>query len=256
MTSQEFIFNTPLYQTISKSSIDDFDILCQYGKRIDGYNPTTQKDTTYICKQYLTQYHDLKDSGIAIVEYECSRHGSELCIMCYWNAEKETITKVGQCPSVADIHIGEIKKYKKILSDEKLKEFTRAIGLAANGVGIGSFVYLRRIFEFLVFEIANEAIESGEFKKQGFEKARMDDKIELLKDLLPPFLVANKSTYSILSVGIHELSEEQCLSYFDIMRVSIELILDERLEALQKAEKAKRASSAISAITSQIKAKK
>ena len=40
-----------------------------------------------------------------------------------------------------------IKQYDKELRKPDLKEFTRAIGLAANGVGIGSFVYLRRIFE-------------------------------------------------------------------------------------------------------------
>ena len=38
-----------------------------------------------------------------------------------------------------------------------MREFTKAIGLAANGVGIGSFVYLRRIFENLVFQAFDEA---------------------------------------------------------------------------------------------------
>ncbi len=36
--------------------------------------------------------------------------------------------------------------------------------------------------------------------------------------------------YSILSKGIHELSEEECLQYFKLMKIGIELILDEQLE--------------------------
>jgi hypothetical protein len=35
---------------------------------------------------------------------------------------------------------------------KRYKKFTKGLGLAAHGVGIGSFVYLRRIFENLIEE--------------------------------------------------------------------------------------------------------
>lgn len=41
---------------------------------------------------------------------------------------------------------------KNVLDKKSLFEFKRAIGLAAHGTGVGSFVYLRRIFEGLITE--------------------------------------------------------------------------------------------------------
>jgi hypothetical protein len=39
-----------------------------------------------------------------------------------------TLMKIGQYHSIADLHISKIKEFDKVLSKEKLKEFTRAIG--------------------------------------------------------------------------------------------------------------------------------
>ena len=80
----------------------------------------------------------------------------------------------------------------------------------------------------------------------------MDGKIKSLKGYLPTFLVENHSIYGILSKGIHELSEEDCRNYFTILRESIELILDEKLEQLQKDKKKKEISSALSKISKDI----
>ena len=125
------------------------------------------------------------------------------------------------------------------MSKEDLKEFTRAIGLAANGVGIGSFVYLRRLFERLIQDAAEQKINAGEIERPVFEGARMDEKIGMLRDVLPKFLVENKSIYGIISKGIHQLSEEECLAMFDILKTSIELILDEKKEMMEKESKMK-----------------
>lgn len=65
----------------------------------------------------------------------------------------------------------------------------------------------------------------------------MDEKIELLQAYLPTFLVENKSMYSILSLGVHELDENTCLAHFDTLRVAIEIILDEHLEQMKKKDK-------------------
>ena len=73
----------------------------------------------------------------------------------------------------------------------------------------------------------------AEFKdKEGwseaeFEKLRMAERIEFLKDHLPEFLVKNKKLYGILSLGIHELNEADCLGFFSVIRASTIYILDE-----------------------------
>jgi hypothetical protein len=135
-----------------------------------------------------------------------------------------------------------------------MREFTKAIGLAANGIGIGSFVYLRRIFEHLVSEAFEKAkSENDEFDVDAFSKAKMNNKIQMLSGYLPDFLVENYSIYGILSKGIHELSEEDCKSYFSILRESIELVLDEKLEALQKEKRRKSLNIELSKISKEIK---
>ena len=53
-------------------------------------------------------------------------------------------------------------------------------------------------------------------------------------DEIPSFLTRNKNIYSILSKGIHELEENECLKIFPIILSSIELILNEEIEKKEK----------------------
>jgi hypothetical protein len=66
-------------------------------------------------------------------------------------------------------------------------------------------------------------------EKAYTKAARMSDRIRLLKSKLPPFLVENASIYGILSDGVHNLTEEQCLKYFDVVRNGIELMLEQKI---------------------------
>ena len=137
------------------------------------------------------------------------------------------IFKVGQYPSLADIMNDEVKGYRKFMSDELASEFHKAIGLAAHGVGVGSFVYLRRVFENLIYNRFEESKEKENWDSDEFNLLRMDDKIKFLKDHIPEYLVQNRKIYSILSSGIHTLTEQECLRYFDILKHSIVMILDD-----------------------------
>jgi phosphopantetheine adenylyltransferase len=65
----------------------------------------------------------------------------------------------------------------------------------------------------------------------------MAEKIEILAEYLPNFLVENRSLYSILSIGVHSLDEGECLAHFELVKTSIELILDEKVEKYQKQKK-------------------
>ena len=58
--------------------------------------------------------------------------------------------------------------------------------------------------------------------------------------------------YSILSKGIHELSEKDCLDFFPAMKLSVELILDEKLERYQKEKKIEEAKASIAKIQAQL----
>jgi hypothetical protein len=136
---------------------------------------------------------------------------------------------VGQFPSLADIANDESKIYRDVLKDDS-SEFHKAIGLAAHGVGIGSYVYMRRIFERLIKRRFDEFRAVEGWSEEEFRTKRMDEKIQFLKDHLPPFLVEHARLYLIMSLGVHELNEQECLSYFDVIKHAIIIILEEDKE--------------------------
>ena len=59
--------------------------------------------------------------------------------------------------------------YKKELGDGYYKELKRAIGLYSSNVGIGSYVYLRRIVEKIILDGLQEAIAVGAVTEEQFE---------------------------------------------------------------------------------------
>jgi len=253
-----FFFDLPIYTPliIEDTNSDDFNSLF-YSKdrRIEGYNPWRKNQSTFYISKTLT-YDDTNAKSKEIfgtIELGCLRYNDLFRFYTLWDPKGKRLVKIGQFPSVADFHINEIKQYNKLLTNEKLKEFTKAIGLAANGVGIGSFVYMRRIFEYLILEAYNKAKNDNVLSELEFQRARMDEKIDLLHSYLPSFLIENKGLYSILSLGIHELSEEDCLTHFDTIRVGIEIILDEKLDEIRKNEKIEEAKKKLNKLKSEIK---
>ena len=69
-------------------------------------------------------------------------------------------------------------------------ELRRATGLFAHGIGIGAFVYLRRIFENLV-ESAREAADPNDERKDEFFAMTMTGRIKELTAQLPPASVSS-----------------------------------------------------------------
>jgi hypothetical protein len=90
-----------------------------------------------------------------------------------------TVQKIGQFPSLADIANDESKTYRSVLTQEDSSEFHKAIGLAAHGVGIGSFVYLRRIFERLVISRFEEFKTVEGWIDEDFYQKRMAERVRI-----------------------------------------------------------------------------
>ena len=63
----------------------------------------------------------------------------------------------------------------------------------------------------------------------------------------------NSTIYGIVSKGIHELSEEECLQFFPILRDSIFMILEKWEEERKRIETEKRLAASLSKISSEIK---
>ena len=166
----------------------------------------------------------------------------------YFVIKGKSLIKIGQYPSLADIAIGDTSQFDKALGERRLHELNKAIGLAAHGVGIGSYVYLRRVFESLIEEAHSKAISASGWNEEEYEKSRMKERTTLLKGFLPEFIVQHPEMYSILSLGVHELTEDECLKYFEALKSAILVIAEDRLHKIQQEKRLKTASQAISDI--------
>ena len=170
--------------------------------------------------------------------FVCTRQGSHMLYFLFLlDNEEDNLMKIGQYPSRAALEEPSIKKYRKTLGEEKYKEFHRAVGLVSHGVGIGSFVYLRRILEDLVEQAHDKAKKVPRWNEDDYQKSKFQEKILALEDYLPEFLVRNRNMYGIMSKGIHELSETECLGIFGALQAGIELILDAKIEEADRRKK-------------------
>lgn len=145
---------------------------------------------------------------------------------------------------------GKQRSTLRSMSEDDRKEFRRAIGLYASGIGAGAYVYLRRIFESLLEQAKGKAGDAIDIK--AFNNAHVGEKITMLSSYLPSALTSNTVLYGILSKGIHELTEEQCLTYFPVLKDCLYMILDQWEEMRKKEEKEKSIKAALSKIATNI----
>lgn len=177
----------------------------------------------------------------------CNKHSLNYVVMTNGNIMK----KIGQYPSVADLKFPELNEYNKILDKQSRKEFGRALGLYAQGIGVGAYVYLRRIFERILEKAKTNAEHDG-VDLTDYDKKRVDERIHILKDYLPDMIVSNAKIYGIVSKGIHELSEEECIKYFPVLKESIIVILRQWLEKQKEIEEREILTKSLAKIASEI----
>lgn len=174
-------------------------------------------------------------SGPFTVELICQRCSKRY--LYFFLLDHSHLSKVGQAPSLEDISNGGLIKFRKLLGSQNYAELHRAGGLFSHGIGIGAFVYLRRIFERLVCEAQERLKEKGTIV--DISSLPMDQKIKRLASELPRGLVDNNRIYGILSKGIHELDEATCKRFFPVVRAGIVQILEEHLQQREREETAK-----------------
>lgn len=192
------------------------------------------------------------DTRVMVFKFTCAmdnEHHLDYIVLTYGNKMK----KIGQYPSVADLSFPELKEYRKVMTKDDEKELKRAIGLYSAGIGVGSFVYLRRIFERIIVVASQKAITEGKVDETAFNKAHVDEKIKMLADYLPKALVNNTKFYGIVSKGIHELSEDECLEYFPVLQGFIMMILRQWEKMRRDEEEEKMLEASLNAIASKVK---
>jgi hypothetical protein len=254
----------PLYGSIAKITDDhgnewtqrllergylQFDCFCTFCEKPSTFR--TERVNNH--NQYLeaaTQGRILENDVIPL-HMHCQRDNNHIYTYIF-EAHDRIVEKIGQNPSMESIARSDLQRFRPILGQGYFAELHRAGGLISHGIGIGSFVYLRRVFERLI-AVHRKEFEDEHGVVEGFDGLRMDEKIEALKSALPRALVQNRAVYGILSKGVHELDEETCKRYFPIVRGAILTILEADYQAREKERADKELTEAIAKLAGEIK---
>jgi hypothetical protein len=187
---------------------------------------------------YKNGYYDLR--------FKCQRDESHI-ITFNLTVFKNHLMKIGQFPSVSHIKSSEFEKYKPVIGDENVEELKKAERSYGMHLGVGAFTYLRRIFERIVEKFHGEAKNSPVWsaeKEEKFSNIRLVEKLEMLEDFLPKFVVDNKKTfYAVLSNAVHNMNDKECLENYETAKECLDIILDEMLSNYEKEERERKAKS-------------
>ncbi len=241
---QKILAEDPIYTKYDLSSFDEESIYKLFTSgSIDSYCPSCERKSVFRIQNPQLYSIEPKEKalikfGLIEVRAKCIRTSDsgigdscEHDFYVIYKRYSNELTKIGQYPSKAILDFGELDEAFKELGRGSRKELGTSIGLYAHGVGIGSFVYLRKIFESLVGEAHVQAkAEKNDWDENNYKSLRMTEKISELKGYLPSRLVKSAHLYGILSKGIHELSEEDCLEAYPLVKQAIQLILKQRHE--------------------------
>lgn len=168
--------------------------------------------------------------------HSCS--SSEYVFFIEVDIEKGEIKKVGQTPSWLSTNNN--KNIFKFLKKEDAVFFKKALDCQSQGYGTGAFSYYRKVLENSIEGILNNIRSSIEREDplsdniKEIDKAlkanTMDEKIKIAKDAIPESLRQNGinplgTIYKILSIGIHKLSEEECLKNCENIQIALSYLI-------------------------------
>lgn len=171
--------------------------------------------------QYMFNTNSKGMYKLYIQEYECCVDRSHKKYNIYYKCE-DKIIKIGQYPSEADNGGDEyLAKVKMICNNKEAKEIVKYIKTAfimeSYGYGIASLLYMRRAFEHLI------AISEGKNRNDN-TGITMKDRIKN-NQYLPEVIKNNAKVYNIISEGIHNQTEEECMDLFKVIKVGVMILI-------------------------------
>ncbi len=116
------------------------------------------------------------------------------------------------------------------------------------GLGIGAFVYYRRVVEAQKNRILQQIIKVSErlklapekigTLKKAIDETRFSEALKMAKDALPESLLIDGHSplqllHSALSEGVHELSDAECLAHAGSIRVVLGELADRMAQAVK-----------------------
>jgi len=224
MPDKEFLETYPLYRKFTT----------EFPNRVDRINKPAIHMSCEVCQSLQTfnmvntYYENLEYSNVPpenlLVRalYTCSSCSQyQRAFLLKIGPDAKSVYKAGQFPAW-EIEIDD--EMKEILGDFS-KYYMKGLICESQGYGIASFAYYRRIVEEIIDQLLSDIADllGGEEKEQYLEalervkKSKVtQDKIEIVKDLIPPILRPGGMNplsvlHTTLSEGLHQKSDEECL---------------------------------------------
>lgn len=264
MLDKEFLETYSLYKWYTLKNTSRLEYI-KYSSPVKQDCPTCRSEQTFVFKEYeMAQWmekpgranvslSDIYKSRSLKINYLCMGCSSfEMNFSIRFSPDGESVQKIGQYPSYTHKISSNLKEF---LSDEYLDLFKKGITCESQSYGIGACSYYRRIVELeignLLDQIESEVENSDleEFKelvREAKESHFASNKINFLAKVIPSFMKPGGRNplallYEVLSIGIHQLNDDQCLEQAEAIRETLEStirLLNANKDAISKLQHA------------------
>ena len=196
------------------------------------------------------EYLESKDYRYFYVTYLCSN-----CQRVEKTFSLAAKVDVNRKPQGECYKFGELPTYGPPVSPKLIKligpdrdEFLKGRRCENQGLGVGAFIYYRRVVENQKNRIIGEIIkvsekigateEKLEKLKASVKETQFSKALDMAKDAMPESLLINGHSpilllHSALSEGVHALTDEQCLELAGSVRVVLGELSDRLSQALK-----------------------
>jgi len=242
ITPEEFITRWPLY---SPATVDGLYAPLRISFHCDG---ACGKETTW-SRTEESQYVSVAGirTGFKYVAYLCGLCDKNYLVVVYRELEhkqkpvssssgglpstKTVITKIqkfGQYPAQS---IDVPKGLEKNLGPNAISLYKKGLINRNSGYGLGAVTYIRRVVEDKTDELIEVAARLAEshnvdaaivkkIRDAATERTTYDQKLKIAATVLPDALIIDgvnplAELYGLVSQGVHELTEEQCIAVAD-----------------------------------------
>ena len=176
----------------------------------------------------------------------CQRHTKVFALQAFREEDQTSgmLIKYGESPVFGPPVAARLLK----LIGPDIENFLKGRRCENQGLGVGAFVYYRRVVEHQKNRIFKEIVkvsekigapkEKIEILNAALEETQFTKALDMAKDAMPESLLINghsplKLLYRALSDGIHNLSDEDCLAYASSVRVVLAELSDRLSQALK-----------------------
>lgn len=244
----DLLLNQGIYGKVKNATPKDFDTFASpYGfSTLDLFCPNCKENKTFIYENWdaikgLGTYKINNQGGTSIrsLIYKCPSCNKNLFFLFYFDGEN--IIKIAQYPSLFDVSRDELKKYQKnqLIDKDSFKEIYKAETCASSGYYVAAYTYMRRVYETMLLSVFEQNQEHIGLTEDEFRKLHSDKKLEAIKDYLAIDDEIYLPLYSLLSSGIHAMTEEQCCEDYNVLKPILLDILAEQKAKKEKESKRK-----------------